>query len=232
MAIQCKCAIDFYYSSTGALFLTDWFLGSSPDGPEGHVLELGSGVGFLGMHLIKSFPKIKSYLFTDTHPQVLKTALFNIRLNFDAKITGDTDLLRSCSDTGPPKGPQEQFPWHFDDRLRVEKLDWTQFTGSESAFNQKVDYILGADIVYERSLIAPLCSVLKKLILNNPEAKALIACTERSTTTLNCFEEELKKIALNFAIVGRGFYTPAESLFCSDVSHQHTRIYQVEAELA
>ena len=32
-----------------------------------HIVELGAGTGFLGLHLLKSIPSIKSYNFTDGH---------------------------------------------------------------------------------------------------------------------------------------------------------------------
>ena len=57
---------------------------------------------------------------------------------------------------------------------------------------QEYDVILGSDIVYERTLILPLCKILKSYINygTNKGFKtiAYIACTERSYTTLECFE--------------------------------------------
>ena len=54
------------------------------------------------------------------------------------------------------------------------------------------DIILGSDIVYDRSLIMPLCELLKGYLcreINDDCRKvAYIACTERSVTTLKCFE--------------------------------------------
>ena len=50
------------------------------------------------------------------------------------------------------------------------------------------DVILGSDIVYERSLIKPLCEILKQNLRVASSAVAYIACTERSRTTLECFE--------------------------------------------
>ena len=53
---------------------------------------------------------------------------------------------------------------------------------------QTFDVILGSDIVYERSLIKPLCEILKQNLSVASSAVAYIACTERSRTTLECFE--------------------------------------------
>ena len=54
--------------------------------------------------------------------------------------------------------------------------------------SQTLDVILGSDIVYERSLIKPLCKILKQNLRVASSAVAYIACTERSRTTLECFE--------------------------------------------
>ena len=57
---------------------------------------------------------------------------------------------------------------------------------------EEYDVILGSDIVYERTLILPLCKILKSYLHygTNKGFKniAYIACTERSYTTLECFE--------------------------------------------
>ena len=57
---------------------------------------------------------------------------------------------------------------------------------------EEYDVILGSDIVYERTLILPLCKILKKYLYNDKKDTckkvAYIACTERSYTTLECFE--------------------------------------------
>ena len=40
-----------------------------------HIVELGAGTGFLGLHLLKSIPSIKSYNFTDGHRKYNTTYL-------------------------------------------------------------------------------------------------------------------------------------------------------------
>ena len=114
-------------------------------------------------------------------------------------------------------------------QVSVAKLDWLDepLILDDCCF-QEIEIILGADIVYERSLIPPLCRVLNCLLLKQKSCKALISCTERSVTTLNCFETNLSDHNLHFSVVGRGFFTPAESLLCSDVLHQATRIYEIK----
>ena len=51
----------------GALYLTDWLIAGNLDLCNSRIFELGAGVGFLGLHLLKSIPSISSYYFTDGH---------------------------------------------------------------------------------------------------------------------------------------------------------------------
>ena len=87
--------------------------------------------------------------------------------------------------------------------MTVKKLDWLtqntlenpriendtkEVTHTDVSESQTFDVILGSDIVYERSLIKPLCEILKQNLRVASSAVAYIACTERSRTTLECFE--------------------------------------------
>ena len=87
--------------------------------------------------------------------------------------------------------------------MTVKRLDWLAQntlekprTGNDTKVviqtdvseSQTFDVILGSDIVYERSLIKPLCKILKQNLRVASSAVAYIACTERSRTTLECFE--------------------------------------------
>ena len=215
----------FWDTVQGALFLTDWLLVNMTGlGFKGkRIFELGCGVGFLGLHILKAI-QLESYTFTDVHPVVLNTAWFNIGINSGEHVDGD---LHRYTCQGPPLRT-EAFPWvrHLQDgsRITVDELNWTSYTADKL---DEVDVILGADIVYERSLIAPLCSVLSALFEKNPKAVAFIACTERSSTTLKCFQEEMEKKKLCYTVTARGSYTPSENLLCSDVLHQRTCIYKV-----
>ena len=95
----------------------------------------------------------------------------------------------------------------------MEKLDWLKSNGltkqpgqnivkTDIASQKRQDYnvILGSDIVYERSLILPLCKVLKGYLNiesdDDHEKVAYIACTERSRTTLECFEVQCDHILI------------------------------------
>ena len=97
---------------------------------------------------------------------------------------------------------------------------------------KKVDVILGSDIVYERSLIPPLCQLIHSFLSASDGSLpvAYIACTERSRTTLQCFEEEISKAGLMYEIIHKGSYSPTETILSSDVQHQPTRLYCIKLE--
>lgn len=194
---------------------------------DSRVIELGCGVGFLGLHLLKSIA-LTALTLTDCHPEVLKAVNFNVKINFGdiSKVDSKENMIQ-LGKNGPPN-ETKAFPWvhsiSTDCTVVVDKLDWTHDKGSI----YDVDWILGADIVYERTLIPSLCQVLQRILRSNPKATALISCTERSSTTLACFEKELTERQMQFRVISRGSFTPAESLLCSDVSHQKTRIYEIK----
>ena len=58
-------------------------------------------------------------------------------------------------------------------------------------------------------------------------AMALMACTERSFTTLECFHRSLVECGLAFEIIHRASYSPAETILVSDVQHQASRLYKI-----
>ena len=110
----------------------------------------------------------------------------------------------------------------------LKHLDWMDFNAEEF---KKVDVILGSDIVYERSLIPGLCRVVRAFLSGSDSSSspvAYIACTERSHTTLKCFEEEMSSCHLNYAVIHKGTYSPTETILSSDVQHQPTRLYKIE----
>ena len=188
-------------------------------------------LGFLGLHLLSNLA-IQSYTFTDGHPEVLKAVSFNFNLNNGAMDSLNYEDFEEFASRGYPDiavEPRTEIWQKTNCQVSVAKLDWLDepLILDDCCF-QGIEIILGADIVYERSLIPPLCRVLNCLLLKQKGCKALISCTERSVTTLNCFETNLSDHNLHFSVVGRGFFTPAESLLCSDVLHQATRIYEIK----
>ena len=200
------------------------------------ILELGSGAGMLGVTLLKSL-QLKDYTFTDCHFKVLNFLIYNLQLNFPVQSCSESyEDRQEQTKIGPPMLIKEEnvriTEYHQrinDGEIKVKHLDWTDFEPEKFG---SVDVILGSDIVYERSLIGPLCNVIQKVLRQSKSEKPLgyIACTERSHTTLNCFHEQLEKHGLVHEIVHKGSYSPTETILSSDVLHQPTRLYQIELE--
>ena len=78
--------------------------------------------------------------------------------------------------------------------------------------------------------ITILVSIRSLLLIGDKDgdgAVALIACTERSFTTLECFHRSLLERGLAFEIIHRASYSPAETILVSDVQHQASRLYKI-----
>ena len=144
-------------------------------------------------------------------------------------------VFREHTNSGPPIKIKEELVRNVsfhqkleEGEISVKHLDWLDYN-SEKLEGVEYDVILGSDIVYERTYLPALCKVLRatmSLKKDNP-AVAFLACTERSQTTLECFEEEMKKESLNFKIIHKGCYSPTETILSSDVRHQPTRLYSI-----
>ena len=150
-------------------------------------MELGCGVGFTGLHLLatSTSKNIKSYIFTDCHKTVLEAVNFNIMINL-TETKPSQEVLVGSAESGPPS-VDLSFPWsHLTSNgactVLVEKLDWLDIDNNNTkvAEYKGIDLLLGADIVYERSLIQPLVQVISNILRQNANANCYICCTERS----------------------------------------------------
>ena len=151
-------------------------------------MELGCGVGFTGLHLLatSTSKNIKSYIFTDCHKTVLETVNFNIMINL-IKTKPSQEVLVTSAERGPPS-VDVPFPWtHLASinggctTVQVQKLDWIATDNTKLGYEEEgIDLLLGADIVYERSLIQPLVQVISNILRQNANANCYICCTERS----------------------------------------------------
>lgn len=222
----------------GAMFLTDWLTLTNRNGflENQRVIELGSGSGLLGLSLLRSFG-MESFVFTDCHVKVINAIINNLQLNFPADSSVkdlDPNELLEQTQSGPhyviPEEKLRSVSYHQkvgQCSTSVQHLDWLKYDGSTLP---KVDVILGTDIVYERTYLAPLCGLIQDLLKRSDsmDPTAYIACTERSFTTLDCFNDELKKHGLNYAVISKGSYSPTETIVNSDVCHQATRLYRIK----
>lgn len=213
-------------------------------------MEVGCGAGLLGITLLKTH-SIRDYTFTDCHYRVLNFLIHNLQMNFPP-VSAEGIALSSSTSSAASDSLQERIRQTTDgppmlikeDKVKgtsyhqkindsggeivVQHLDWTEFNAEDF---RKFDVILGSDIVYERSLIPGLCSVIRNFLTRSESSSpgvAYIACTERSHTTLKCFEEELDKAQLSHKVIHKLSYSPTETILSSDVQHQPTRLYRIE----
>ncbi|TFK86583.1 hypothetical protein K466DRAFT_492516 [Polyporus arcularius HHB13444] len=143
------------------------------------VLELGCGVGFLGVvaasvQLEGRDSESASLWLTDVNEPVLQRCKVNLSL--------------PCNDS------------HHHSNVKTEVLDWSDAVDpsrspSVPAFFSEAlpDVILGADLVYEPSIIPMLVSVLKVALMprvEQHEPVAYIALTVRNEDTISGFLQE------------------------------------------
>ena len=70
-------------------------------------------------------------------------------------------------ENGPPQ-PGQKFPLALETasgcEVKVDLLDWTQYDNETTKNSDNIDFILGSDITYHKSLIPPLCNVLRTML--------------------------------------------------------------------
>ncbi|GJE86202.1 methyltransferase-domain-containing protein [Phanerochaete sordida] len=135
------------------------------------LLELGSGAGLLGIIAagiqLQHPPECESILLTDANSEVLARCLKNVNL--------------ACNKSAAHP------------RIATARLDWTDSLDPEGVKSVQdllekasPDVILGADVVYDPSIISPLVETLR-IALENQNRTAFIALTERNQNTLAQF---------------------------------------------
>jgi len=154
-------------------FLYKWILDNYewlPQKKEYTILELGSGIGFTGISLLKNkmFSPTRM-LLTDHHDSVLYTLLQNVRANFDIRET-DSEIVSLESEY--KHDTKVNFPIQFKvdtertkRHLIIDKLDWEYFTLNKMNDTRfACDIVIGADIVFDTSVIPYLVDVIVKCI--------------------------------------------------------------------
>ena len=161
------------------------------------LLELGSGAGFTGISLCKTYQdKPRRIIFTDHHSTVLNVLLRNIKANlnyFGMKI--------KCNQPGQvcELGDEVEFPvelYSDTDKqwLIVDTLEWESFIYLNEIDIQrfKCDIVIGADIVFDTSLIPHLVNVLVTFLTQLGAKKVILANCIRNITTDDMFTKRLK----------------------------------------
>ncbi|XP_041976834.1 protein-lysine N-methyltransferase EEF2KMT [Aricia agestis] len=166
-----------------AFMLCDWALCNKNLFSGKNVLELGSGVGFTGIAMFK-YCNIDSMMMTDHHLDVLKTIDHNISINFPNM------LQESTQDFIYKEGKKS---------IGAIMLDWTQ--ADEIPKHLVPDIVIGADIVYDPSILQPLCDVFQVFFKRKPHLEIYIASIIRNEDTFNKFKETLRASSYNFETI-------------------------------
>ncbi|GFT33686.1 protein-lysine N-methyltransferase EEF2KMT [Nephila pilipes] len=154
-------------------YLSEWCIRNPLNFERKTVLELGSGIGLLGIVVLKFCNPLK-YIFSDKSPEVLKFLSSNIKINIQ-------DFNNSA--------------------IEQLQLFWSDVTEKEANLLLP-DVILGADIVFDIDTIGSLVLALKILLVKD-SACAYIASTIRNPETNNKFLAELATAGFIYIILKR-----------------------------
>ncbi|KAM5532252.1 hypothetical protein V8D89_014091 [Ganoderma adspersum] len=187
------------------------------------VLELGCGIGFLGIiigsiQVSKPSPNASSLWLTDVNEPVLHRCEHNLKL------------------------PCNQSHAHLD--LNVQLLDWSdaidpsRLPALQAFFREaRPDVILGADLVYDPSIIPLLVNVLSVAMTSKdggPGPAAYIALTVRNEDTHTSFlrqaGERLEVEETTTIVVSENVFTRCAELG-QDASSQAVRIFKFRRKL-
>ncbi|TRM65836.1 hypothetical protein BD626DRAFT_192807 [Schizophyllum amplum] len=179
------------------------------------ILELGSGIGFLGI-ICASLQRLHQTTESAPPPHLWLT---DANEDVLTKCRGNVQLPCNLSSTHP--------------NVHHRLLDWTAFEHSASRSTALADMdaldediILGADIVFDPALIEPFVTVLAlrlfKLRQNGPRV-ALIALTVRNPDTFQAFLDAVERAALTVEHVD---YQSSGRMFLERRKVKRTRLHR------
>ena len=190
-------------------FLYNWLSDNNehlPQEKRSTIVELGSGVGFTGICLFNHTRcSSSSVILTDHHNSVLRSLYQNVKANLD----GHEEKCNS----GPVKnkyevGDELNFPVVFTSKtghtkrsLIIESLDWEQFLQNTTNHRKfSCDLVIGADIVFDISVIPYLVGVIKIFLSDLSAKKVILANCVRNVATNDNFMKCLENSGLSFKI--------------------------------
>lgn len=156
--------------------LTDFVLhvmSTSSDFDKVVALELGAGTGLVGILLARV---AKTVFITDHGDEVLENCEKNVDLNAEI-FHGKTSVHVRELDWKNSWPPQEE-----NTSPSKGRYWWTQ---SEIEELKKASLLLAADVIYSDDLTDAFFSILKKLMLDNPEKVLYLAMEKRYNFTLD-----------------------------------------------
>jgi protein-lysine N-methyltransferase EEF2KMT len=141
------------------------------------VLELGAGLGLLGLVAAKEIDLKRIYM-SDCHPEVLNILVENIKINFNQsseQLPDDEPTIRLRMKTDQFELGVLQLPWEDCEELQVFDKCGTP------------DVLLAADVVYDSSIFEPLLNVVNMIFSKNENLLFILCCTLRDPETLTSF---------------------------------------------
>ena len=190
-------------------FLFEWISNNFDDLPQmknKSILELGSGVGYTGLCIFKD-KRIapRCITLTDHHSSVLDMLCHNVIANVcktkNTNHSHDKNSVLSGSKT-------IEFPKRFSNSDKVNEriliidcLDWEHFDEKESTNHfYACDVVIGADIVFDVSVIPHLVQVIVRFLKNLGTEKVILANCIRNEETDKFFMNELSNQNLEVKI--------------------------------
>ncbi|XP_076037373.1 protein-lysine N-methyltransferase EEF2KMT-like isoform X1 [Oratosquilla oratoria] len=134
------------------------------------ILELGAGLGLLGLVVIKGCQPA-GYTFSDHHPAVLKALSGNLTRNLGGHTISSSD-----------KTTDLHLEYEGTTEVDLISLDW-----EDDCSHHGYDIILGADLIFDKSSFKALTGTLKDLL--GPKKIAYFGCTLRNKDTFDLFKE-------------------------------------------
>ena len=186
-------------------FLAKWLIDNSwhlSKGNESTILELGSGVGYTGISLFKDtrFSPLRMML-TDHHSAVLDTLYHNVVANLFSNQKSFANRKEQHD-----KNIELKFPLMFslneESRQRtliIDELDWETFQ-SKNVICQEFwpDLVIGADIVFDTSVIPHLVNVISRCLSDLGTEKVIMANCVRNEATDDYFMKYLEQSNILF----------------------------------
>jgi predicted nicotinamide N-methyase len=165
-------------------------LSRSPNGNSlkgSRVVELGSGVGLVGI----SCGALGANVFLTDLPYCIPTLEKNIQRTIAQTEWGEAQAKDGLADAQTIPGSMAAAP-----------LDWTDFANN-TVLTTKIDWVVGADIVWLEPLIPPLVRLLHAIAVQNKGCKFLIAYQSRSKRADEILYDELRAKSFHVGTVDR-----------------------------
>ena len=176
-------------------FLAKWLIDNPwhlSKGKESSILELGSGVGYTGISLFKDtrFSPLHMML-TDHHSAVLDTLYQNVVANLFNQHDKNTELKFPLMFKSNEESRQRT--------LIIDELDWETFQ-SKDVICQEFwpDLVIGADIVFDTSVIPHLVNVISRCLSDFGTEKVIMANCVRNEATDAYFMKYLEQSNILF----------------------------------